>query len=132
MSVHRANPRFLVLAIAIAALPAMAALARTGGIGPLPRSGEEFFVMSSIDAGHHRIVLKRPNDVTLLMKVSERTVYRNEQGKALRLTDLRAGDTVFVTFAHDASGELAAQLVRQGPMTVPELQRRYLRPAPPS
>ncbi|HSS50761.1 MAG TPA: hypothetical protein VLX28_17620 [Thermoanaerobaculia bacterium] len=77
-----------------------------------------------------RIVLKRPTEVTVLMQVNGQTTYRDEQGKALRLADLRTGDTLYVTYRQDAAGGPTATLVRRGPMTVQELERRYLKPAP--
>ncbi len=74
-------------------------------------------------------MLKRPTEVTLLMQVTARTAYRDEQGKPLRLADLRTGDTVYITYRQE-TGAPTALLVRLGPMTVRELQRRYLRPGP--
>jgi hypothetical protein len=107
-----------VLILLLAALPA------AGAAAPGP-GGDEFFIISSIDVAHGKIVLKRPTDVTVPMRVDGRTVYRDEQGKPLRLADLRAGDTAWITSARDAAGELTARAVRLGPMTVEELQRRY-------
>jgi hypothetical protein len=91
---------------------------------------EEFFIVSSLDTAHGRIVLKRPTEVTLLMRVSEQTAYRDEQGRPLRLADLRTGDTAYITYRQSPAGEPTARLVRRGPMTVQELQRRYLKPGP--
>jgi hypothetical protein len=88
--------------------------------------GDEFFIVSSIDGPHGRIVLKRPTDVTVPMRVNDRTDLRDEQGRPLRLTDLRSGDTAWITSTRDATGELTAVTVRLGPMTVEELHRRYL------
>ena len=89
---------------------------------------DEFFILSSIDAARGRIVLKRPTEVTLLMQVTAQTAYRDEQGKPLKLADLRTGDTGYITYRQDTAGGPTALLVRLGPMTVPELQRRYLKP----
>ncbi|HSS51542.1 MAG TPA: hypothetical protein VLX28_21570 [Thermoanaerobaculia bacterium] len=47
-----------------------------------------------------------------------------------RLADLRTGDTGYVTYRQDAAGGSSALLVQWGPMTVPELQRRYLKTGP--
>ncbi|HEY0512841.1 MAG TPA: hypothetical protein VGH73_13105 [Thermoanaerobaculia bacterium] len=93
-----------------------------------PADREEFFVVSSIDAARGRIVLKRPTEVTLLMQVTGQTAFRDEQGKALRLADLRTGATAYITYRQSPAGEPTALLVRLGPMTVQELQRRYLKP----
>ncbi|HZF13899.1 MAG TPA: hypothetical protein VFE33_34330 [Thermoanaerobaculia bacterium] len=92
---------------------------------------EEFFLVSSLDAARGRIVLKRPTEVTVPMRVTGQTVYRDERGKPLTLKDLRPGDTAYITFRQDPSGEPTAVLVQLGPMTVPELQRRYLGPKAP-
>jgi hypothetical protein len=73
------------------------------------------------------MVLKRPTEVTLTMRVAEKTRCRDEQGKTIRFTDLRAGDTVFIASEPDSSGHPVASSVRRGPMTVEELHRRYLR-----
>ena len=83
--------------------------------------------MSSVDAGKSAMVLKRPTEVTLTMRVTEKTRCRNEQGKTIRFTDLRAGDTIFIASEPDSSGQLVASSIRQGPMTVRELHQRYLR-----
>jgi hypothetical protein len=99
-------------------------------LGPAPGAAasdrEEFFIVSSLDAARGRIVLKRPTEVTLLMQVTARTAYRDEQGRPLRLADLRTGDTAYITYRQE-TGAPTALLVRLGPMTVQELQRRYLR-----
>jgi hypothetical protein len=86
---------------------------------------DEFFIVSSIDVSHSRIILKRPTDVTATVHVTAGTQIRDEQGRALRLTDLHAGDTAWITSARNPAGELAALTIRLGPMTVEELQRRY-------
>ena len=88
---------------------------------------EEFFILSSVDAARGRMVLKRPTEVTLLMQVTGQTAYRDEQGKPLRLADLRTGDTLFITFRQSPAGEPTALRVRLGPMTLQEM-RRYLKP----
>jgi len=91
-----------------------------------PARNDEFFIVSSIDAAHSRLILKRPTDVTVTMRVTAGTQIRDEHGQAKKLTDLRAGDTAWITATRDPAGELTAVLVRLGPMTVEELQRRYL------
>jgi hypothetical protein len=104
-------------------------MAGTGLVAaPAADSREEFFIVSSIDSARGRIVLKRPTEVTLLMQVTAQTAYRDEQGKPLRLADLRTGDTGYITYRQDTAGGATALLVRLGPMTVQELQRRYLKP----
>ncbi|HEX4964447.1 MAG TPA: hypothetical protein VF173_26765 [Thermoanaerobaculia bacterium] len=112
-----------------AVLLALTILNGTGlAAAPAGNDREEFFIVSSIDAARGRIVLKRPTEVTLLITVSAQTAYRDEQGKPLRLADLRTGDTAFITYRQNPAGAPVAVTVRLGPMTVPELQRRYLKP----
>jgi hypothetical protein len=86
---------------------------------------EEFYIVSSIDAGHQRIILRRPTEVTVAMRVTAATSFRDEAGRAIKLSDLHAGATAWIrTEAHGA--ELTALAVRLGPMTLDELRRRYL------
>jgi hypothetical protein len=89
-------------------------------------SNDEFFILSSVDTLKHQLVLKRPTEVTVVMHVDDKTAYLDANGKPLRLTDLRAGDTVYVNATAGSDGELLAQRIRKGPMTVPELHKRYL------
>ena len=91
-----------------------------------PAANEDFFIVSSVDAGKSTMVLKRPTEVALTMRVTEKTRCRNEQGKPIRLADLRAGDTLFIASSPDPSGHLVATSIRQGVMTLPELRLRYL------
>ena len=111
----------LGLALALALLPVPVS-------GVPPQSVEDFFILSSLDAARGRMVLKRPTEVTLVMHVDGRTAYRGERGQPLLLRDLRTGDTVYITYRPEAAAgaEPTALLVRQGPMTVLELERRYL------
>ncbi len=99
------------------------AVAAAGGV-------EEFFIVSSLDPAHGRIVLKRPTEVTVTMRVDAQTSYRDEQGKALGLANLRAGATVYIVYRQEADGGATARLVRLGPMTVQVLRDRYLAAAP--
>ena len=118
--------RFLFVGSFFAILTAMTSLT-AGAPTPAPVSAEEFFIVSSVDSGKSAMVLKRPTEVTLTMRFTDKTRCRDEQGKPLRPTDLRAGDTVFIASERSASGEFMASSIRRGPMTVQELHRRYLR-----
>src|SRR5450631_1810767 len=93
-----------------------------------PSASEEFFIVSSVNPAKSSMVLKRPTEVTLTVRVTGKTRCTREDGKSLQLSDLRAGDTVFIALVRESSGEFVASSVRQGVMTLPELQRRYLRP----
>jgi hypothetical protein len=70
------------------------------------------------------VVVKHPTEVTEVMRVDAHTKCIDQGGKAIALTDLRAGDTVYIMLGSKTE---AALEIRKGPMTVAELQRRYLR-----
>lgn len=88
-------------------------------------SGEQFYIVSSVDPAKQELLLKEPKEVTLLMKVSDSTQYADDTGKAIKLADLRAGDTVWVA---SSGGKLepTATRIRKGQMTVADLHRYYL------
>jgi len=119
----------ILLALALGTLVLLPALA-----GDQERSGgkldEEFFIVSSIDTKKQQVLLKRPTEVTELMLVTGKTAFQDEQGKPLRLSDFRAGDTVYVTSYADSSGARVARRLRKGPMTVKGLRRSYLKSIP--
>src|SRR5579864_4031203 len=56
----------------------------------------DFFIISSVDLTKRQILLKLPTEVTQLIRVDNRTQYLDAHGKAIKLTDLRAGDTVYI------------------------------------
>jgi hypothetical protein len=85
----------------------------------------EFFIISSVDLSKNQLLLKRPTEVTEVMSVNSKTRYVDEKGNLIKLTDLRAGDTVYIT-PQPANGGLLAIDIRKGPMTLNELRRRYL------
>ncbi len=89
---------------------------------------DEFFIVSSINADKGTMVVKRPTETTLTILVTAKTGFHGEKGEAIRFTDLRAGDTVFIASEPDTSGHPVASSIRRGPMTLEELRRRYLRP----
>lgn len=88
-------------------------------------AGEEFFIISSVDAPNSQILLKHASEVTQIMKVTPKTKYLDESGKAIRISDLRAGDTVWVLITKGTSQPTATRF-RIGPMTTAELHRDYL------
>ncbi|PYV15908.1 MAG: hypothetical protein DMG21_13605 [Acidobacteria bacterium] len=96
----------------------------------VPSAGEEFYIVSTVDLGKKQMVLKRPTEVTVLMQVTDKTVFKNLEAKSMQLKDLRAGDTVFVRAVPDAEGRLVASSVRIGIMTERELYERYLKGIP--
>jgi hypothetical protein len=86
----------------------------------------DFFIVSSIDLAKKQILLKRPTEVTELMRMDGETRYFEESGKAMRLADLRAGDTVFI-MSKTAGGQPVAVTIHKGPMTLDVLRERYLK-----
>jgi hypothetical protein len=86
----------------------------------------EFFVISSIDKAHNALVLLRATQITATLDVDGKTQYADENGKPLKLTDFRTGDTIFVDYAKNSDGTLAALHVKKGMMTIAELRKRYL------
>ena len=88
----------------------------------------DFFIVSSIDFAKRQILLKRPTEVTELMRVGSETRYFEERGKPIRLTDLHAGDTVFIA-SKPTGGQSVAVTIHKGPMTLDLLRERYLKGA---
>ncbi len=121
---RRILPLFSGLVISLLfALPLWASGRAAAG----PSSGEEFFIISSVDANKHQILLKRPTEVTELIRVNDNTAYVDEDGRRLQLKDLRAGDTVSVAATIARDGSVLALRIRKGIMTLRELHRRYLK-----
>jgi hypothetical protein len=86
----------------------------------------DFFIVSSIDLAKKQILLKRPTEVTELMRVDGETRYFEERGKPMRLTDLRAGDTVYIMSKPDGRQSVAVT-IQKGAMTLEVLRERFLR-----
>ncbi|MGB9070375.1 MAG: hypothetical protein WCC21_17545 [Candidatus Acidiferrales bacterium] len=124
---HAAAPQ----GTAIAARPAV------GGNAVMPASaystvpvkktpaGEQFFIVASLDLQQKQLLLKYPTEVTLLVKVTDQTAFVDDSGKSMKLSDLRAGDTVWLT-SSGSSTDTTALKVRKGEMTVADLHRYYL------
>jgi hypothetical protein len=88
-------------------------------------SGEEFFIVASVDQAKSQLLLKHPTEVTTLLNVNDKTRLLNEKGEAIRLSDLRAGDTVWVV-SSGSGPDATAVRIRKGSMTVADLHRYYL------
>jgi hypothetical protein len=87
--------------------------------------GESFYIIASVDRAKSQILLKLPTEITTMMKVDDKTQYIDATGKAIKLADIRTGDTVWVVASGPAS-EPTATRVTIGPMTVAELHQLYL------
>jgi hypothetical protein len=96
-------------------------------VAPKNERGEQFFIVASVDLQKSQLLLKYPTEVTLLVKIDPKTNMQDESGKPLKLTDFRAGDTVWVN-STTAKGdtESTATRVRKGEMTVADLHKYYL------
>lgn len=112
---------FALLLASIAALPAGARAAQEKKTA----AGEEFFIIASIDQSKSQVLLKRATEVTTLAQVTPGTQYLDEKGKPMRLSDLRAGDTVWAVTT-GSEDKMTVTRLRKGPMTVAELHQYYL------
>ncbi len=117
--------RFFILAFAMIGLGTMATVAIRAA-DQKPTSSEDFFVISSIDRAKHVLVLLQPTEVTEAMAFTDKTQFFDDNGKALKITDFRAGQTVFIINHRQADGSFVADRVRKGYMTVAEMRRRYV------
>jgi hypothetical protein len=109
----------------------------TGGNATMPASayatvpvkktpaGEQFFIVASLDLQQKQLLLKYPTEVTLLVKTTDQTKFLDDSGTAIKLADLRAGDTVWLTSTGSGSDTTATK-VRKGEMSVADLHRYYL------
>lgn len=88
-------------------------------------SGEQFYIIASVDQPKSQILVKRPTEVTLLIHVTPKTRILNDQGKPVAMSLLRAGDTIWALTSGSGS-ELTAIRIREGEMTVADLHRYYL------
>jgi hypothetical protein len=85
---------------------------------------DQFFVVSSVQP--KLLVLLRPTETTAIVAVNDKTKVVDQQGNAIKVSDLRAGDTIFVTYSAGPGGTMVATYVRKGIMTVAELRKRYV------
>ncbi len=87
---------------------------------------EEFFIVAAVDTGKSQLLLKRPTEVTVLVRINDRTILLDERGKGIRLGDLRSGDTIWAALSGNPEIEQIALRIRKGPMTAKELHRLYV------
>jgi hypothetical protein len=88
-------------------------------------SGEQFFIVASIDKQNSQVLLKRPTEVTVLVKIDSKTKYFSDSGKPETLANFRAGDTVWVKLSGDGPEPSLIQM-RQGEMSLADLHRYFL------
>jgi len=110
----------------VALLAAFVALASIASAqGKKTPAGEEFFMVASLDQSKSQLLLKLPTEVTLLAKVTPQTQFSDENGKPIKLSDLRAGDTVWAVTTGSGDNTTVTRL-RKGPMSVADLHKYYL------
>ena len=88
-------------------------------------SGEQFFIVASIDKQNSQLLLKRPTEVTVLVKVTPQTKYLSNNGKPITLAQFHAGDTVWAKVTTEKNDPSVIEM-RHGQMTVADLHRYYL------
>jgi hypothetical protein len=93
--------------------------------GKKTAAGEQFFIVASIDLQKSQLLLKYPTEVTLLAKTTGQTNFVDDSGNPIKLSDLRTGDTVWLTSWGTANSTTALK-VRKGEMSVADLHRYYL------
>jgi hypothetical protein len=86
----------------------------------------EFFIISSVNLQKRDLFVKAPTEVTEEMTVTPGTVILDQEGKRIPLSDVRAGDTVYIVTRTSSKGFPEVVRIQQGPMTVAALHRRYL------
>ena len=126
----KAIVRLLLLALAAllssVSLLALSLAAQSGKATSGANSGEEFFIVSSVDIAKGQLLVKQPTEITELLQANDKTRYTDKNGKAIQLGDLRAGDTVYIRLKGTAAAKVAVS-IRKAPMSVEELHRRYLK-----
>ncbi len=114
---------FLFTALsAVILISAFAVHARTQA-----KSGtDEYFIVSSVDKLHSSFILLLPTEITATIAYNDKTKYFDENGKPLKVSDFRTGDSIFVTYALQPNKTMLATSVRKGMMTTAEMRKRYL------
>jgi hypothetical protein len=112
----------LGLAFILANFPSSSAARNTDAA---KETADEFFIVSEVNLRKHEVVMEEPSQITLTMNLTGKTVFQDDQGHALPINDLQAGETVYATYELDSKGAVTALTIREGPMTVEELHRRY-------
>lgn len=84
-----------------------------------------FYIISSVNLKSRELFLKTPTEVTELMLVGSQTEIMNESGARISLSDLHAGNTVYVVTRPQAGSEQFAIRIQIGPMTAQILRERY-------
>jgi hypothetical protein len=111
--------------IFIAAGWSAALVAAQGSVQSVTPQGE-FFIVSSVNLQKSDLFVKAPTEVTQEMTVTASTVILNQEGKRAPLSDVKAGDTVYIVTRTNGKGFPEVVRIQEGPMTVAVLHSRYL------
>ena len=93
--------------------------------GKTTPSGEDFFIVASVDQPKSQVLVKHPTEVTTLLNVNAKTVIVDDKGKSIHVSDLRAGDTLWVVSSGQGQDTTAIR-IRKGSMSIADLHRYYL------
>ncbi|HUK30430.1 MAG TPA: hypothetical protein VLV89_04900 [Candidatus Acidoferrum sp.] len=119
--------KFISSAALCAALLLLGVSAKSQATPPPPSNfPDAFFVVSSVDRAHNALILLQPTEIAVVYQLTDKTQFADANGKPLKLTDFRAGDTIYASSHANSDGTLTLDHVRKGDMTVAELRRRYL------
>ena len=88
-------------------------------------SGEQFFIVASVDVANSQVLLKRPTEVTVLAKIDAKTKCLDAAGKPIKITSFRAGDTVWARLSSDGP-DPTVELMQDGEMTMADLHKYFL------
>ena len=119
------NKLFRYLTFTVVLVPGISLAPSASAQSRKTAGAEEFFIIASVDQAKSEVLLKRPTEVTVLEKVSDKTQYLDDRAKPMQLSQFRAGDTVWVVSSKDQDGPRAIR-IRKGQMTLAELHREYL------
>ena len=121
----------LVFLVSIASLLSLAtSTARAAQQGGEKITRDQFFIVSEVNLAEHQVVFEAPTQITATMGVDSKTVFTDQKGKRIPLSQIQAGDTGYVTYLQ--KGENVQVLsFRLGPMTLAKLRADYLNGTPP-
>jgi uncharacterized membrane protein YgcG len=119
---------FLATVVSLFSLTASAARAAQKGGAKITRN--QFFIVSEVNLGQNQVVFEAPTQITATMTVNGKTVFTNQQGKRMPISDLQAGDTGYLTYEQKGN-DVTALSFRLGPMNMALLRQDYLNGTPP-
>lgn len=72
------------------------------------------------------LLVKKPTEISEVLRVNDKTRYMDNAGKRIDLTDLPPATWGYIRTAQTGSGKVAVT-IRKEPMTIEELHRRYVK-----